>query len=238
MTLPVLYRDDHYIAVHKPPNLLVHRSWLASQETRFLLQMLRDQIGQRVYPVHRLDRATSGVIIFGLSADAARDLSHYFEHKQVRKVYHALARGWTDEQGEIDHPVRDRDEGGEPKAALTHYRRLARIELPYAVDRYPSSRYSLVEVRPQTGRRHQIRQHFKHIFHPLVGDTTYGNGRHNRFFREHFGLQRLLLVSCELGFSHPYNEQSITIRAEHETAWQPLLDDPRWQWDGTAHQGS
>ena len=231
MSLPVLYRDEHYIAVHKPPNLLVHRSWLASQDTRFLLQMLRDQIGQRVYPVHRLDRATSGVIIFGLSPDAARELTQAFEHKRVEKVYRALARGWTDEQGVIDHPVRDRDEGGEPKDAVTRYRRLARIELPYAVDRYPSSRYSLVEVWPQSGRRHQIRQHFKHIFHPLVGDTTYGKGSHNRFFRENFGLQRLMLVSCSLGFNHPYEGERIEIRARNEEEWQPLLADPRWHWD-------
>lgn len=231
MSLPVLYRDEHYIAVHKPPKLLVHRSWLASQETVFLLQMLRDQIGQRVYPVHRLDRATSGVIIFGLSPEAASALTTAFEQKRVEKIYRALARGWVDEEGEIDHPVRDRDEGGEAKDALTRYRRLGRIELPYAVDRYPSSRYSLVEVQPLSGRRHQIRQHFKHIAHPLLGDTSYGKGSHNRFFREHYGLERLLLSAVELHFSHPFVDRPISIQAEEETEWQPLLADSRWQWD-------
>lgn len=236
MSFPVLFQDAHYIAIHKPANILVHRSWLASQDTRFVLQELRDQIGQRVYPVHRLDRATAGVLIFGLTSTACRDLAQRFESGAVSKHYLALVRGWVDAQGVIDHPVTDRDEGGEPKPALTHYRRLGRIELPFAVDRYPSSRYSLVAVQPHSGRRHQIRQHFKHIFHPLVGDTTYGNGRHNRFFREQFGLHQLLLLSQRLVFEHPYSGEALVIHAGPEPAWQQLQALAGWDWEAGTRQ--
>jgi tRNA pseudouridine65 synthase len=228
MSLILLYRDEHYVAVHKPANLLVHRSWLASQERHFLLQALRDQIGQRVYPLHRLDRATDGVMIFGLHAEAAKALAGPFEERQVDKRYWAIVRGWAPLAGCIDHPVRDRDEGGDAKPAITDYRRLASVELPVAVDRYPSSRYSWVEVRPRTGRRHQIRQHFKHIGHPLIGDTSYGKGTHNRFFRERYGIQRLLLMSRQLSFTHPFSGQPVCITAEPEPAWRRLCEQLGW----------
>ncbi len=231
MSLQILFRDEHYIAIHKPANILVHRSWLASRDRRFVLQELRDQIGQRVYPVHRLDRATSGVLIFALTPAAGQRLSARFEAGEVAKDYLAVVRGWADTAGVIDHPVRDRDQGGAPREAVSRYRRLARIELPFAVDRYPSSRYSLVAVQPQTGRRHQIRQHFKHLSHPLLGDTTYGNGRHNRFFREHFAIHRLLLLARQLAFEHPDSGERIVIGAAPEPDWSRLLSLPDWQWE-------
>jgi len=232
MPLTLLYRDDRYVAVHKPPNLLVHRTWLASRDEQFLLQQLRDQIGQRVYPVHRLDRATDGVIIFGLDSAAARALADPFENHHVEKVYWAIVRGWVDEAGHIDHPVKDRDEGREPKDAQTDFRRLAQVELPVAVDRYPASRYSWVEIRPRTGRRHQIRQHFKHIGHPLIGDTSYGKGSHNRFFREHYGVERLLLMARSLGFEHPYTGERLSIQAEPEAQWRGLCEALGWAMPG------
>ena len=234
MSLTLLYRDDHYVAVHKPPNLLVHRSWLASRDERFLLQELRDQIGQRVYPLHRLDRATDGVMLFGLDAAAASALGGAFEGRQVDKVYWAIVRGWTDAAGSIDHPVRDKDEGGEARPALSHYRRLAQVELPVTVDRYPSSRYSWVEVRPETGRRHQIRQHLKHIGHPLIGDTSYGKGTHNRFFRERYGIDRLLLMARSLAFTHPYTGERLCIRAEPDVQWRGLCEALGWELSDTA----
>ncbi|MCB1802815.1 MAG: pseudouridylate synthase, partial [Gammaproteobacteria bacterium] len=179
MPLSILYRDDHYVAVDKPPGLLVHRSPI-SRDRVFALQMLRDQLGRRVYPVHRLDRATSGVLLFALDAISAQHMVARFDARQVGKEYLAVARGWVDSEGFIDHPVADQDASATAQPAQTRYRCLARIELPYAVDRYPTSRYSLLTVTPLTGRRQQIRKHFKHISHHLVGDTTHGNGRHNR----------------------------------------------------------
>lgn len=221
MPLKILYQDAHYVAIDKPPGLLVHRSPI-SRDQVFALQTLRDQLGRWVYPVHRLDRATSGVLVFGLSAESARRLVEQFESREVTKEYLAVARGWVDESGMIDHPVADEDGNGVAQAALTRYRRLATIELPFAVDRYPSSRYSLLSAMPETGRRQQIRKHFKHISHHLIGDTTHGNGRHNRFFRDHFGIQRLLLMSRRLDFRHPYAGGRTIITADSDDDWQTV----------------
>lgn len=216
----ILFLDNHYIAVDKPPGMLVHRSMLARHETRVVLQTLRDQIGRHVYPIHRLDRATSGVLLFGLNPDAARQLSPRLQTEAVKKTYRAVTRGWLDSAGSIDHPVRDRDEGGAAKPAITCYRKLAQIELAASVDRYPTSRYTLAEVRPLTGRRHQIRQHFKHISHHLIGDTTYGNGKHNRFFREQLGIWMLLLRATTLEFLHPYTGATLRIQAGTNEQWE------------------
>lgn len=218
--LEILYRDDRIVAIDKPAGLLVHRSDIDRHETRFAVQLLRDQLGRRVQPVHRLDRGTSGVLLFAFDADATRDLSRQFENDEVAKTYLAVVRGWPPESGVIDHPLTRRyDDYGRPLAnavpqpAITHYHRLAVAELPFAVDRYPTSRYALLELRPVTGRRHQLRRHLKHIAHPIVGDATYGKGRHNRFFAQQFGCDRLLLACIELTFRHPDSGERIAVRA-------------------------
>lgn len=219
--LTILHRDAHVVAVHKPPGLLVHRSAI-SRDSVFLLQRLRDQLGARVYPVHRLDRATSGVIVFGLDPGTAALLADGFATGKMVKGYLAVARGWVDAQGLIDHPVQDDEGRNAAKPARTRYRRVATLELPYPVDRYPSARYSLVAVEPLTGRRQQIRKHFKHISHHLIGDTTHGNGRHNRFFRNRFGIDRLLLQAQTLAFTHPVGGEHIQIEAVPDTAWRRI----------------
>ncbi len=221
MQLRILHQDAYYVAIDKPPGLLVHRSRI-SRDRVFAVQTLRDQIGHRVYPVHRLDRATSGVLIFGLSARAASRLSTQFQSHQVDKSYLAVARGWVDEAGLIDHPVADEEGGGLAQAAITRYRRMATVELPHPVDRYPSTRYSLMRIVPVTGRRQQIRKHFKHISHHLIGDTTHGNGRHNRFFRENYDIHRLLLMSWQLGFRHPYSQQRVLVSAAVDADWRKV----------------
>jgi tRNA pseudouridine65 synthase len=223
----VLFHDEHYVAVHKPPAVLVHRSWL-SQDDRFLLQMVRDRIGRRVYPVHRLDRATSGVIVFGLSSRAAERLHSAFGRQEAEKRYQAVVRGWPGATGVIDHPLDDPETGGPRRPALTRYRLLAQTELAEPVDRYPTARYGLVEARPLTGRRHQIRKHLKHISHHIVGDTTYGKGSHNRFFRERFGIHRLLLRAQSLGFNHPFTGERLLIRAAPEPDWDALMAALGW----------
>lgn len=235
--LPILFRDEHCIAVNKPAGLLVHRSLIDRHERRFAMQLLRDQIGQRVYPVHRLDKPTSGVLLFGLSSEAAQRLSASFSARGVAKTYLGVVRGHTEAQGLIDYPLKEqldkmtdrrarRDKA--PQPAVTAYRRLAVCELPYAVDRYPSSRYALLELRPQTGRKHQIRRHLKHIFHPLIGDTTYGNGKHNRLFRERFACPRLLLHAASLSFVHPYSGADCQLHAPLEDCFLHLLDELGW----------
>jgi tRNA pseudouridine65 synthase len=213
MTLPSLYLDDWLVAVHKPSGLLVHRTGLSRHETTFALQQVRDQLGCRVWPVHRLDRATSGLLLFARDADTARILSQQFETRAVEKTYLAIVRGWPDDAGRIDHPLEDvRDEGmpygdalpgGARQNALTRYQCLARASLPIACDRYPTSRYALLALSPETGRRHQIRRHLKHLSHPIIGDVRYGKGTHNRLFAEHFGVRRLLLAAVGLRVHHP-----------------------------------
>ncbi|MCB1788148.1 MAG: pseudouridylate synthase [Gammaproteobacteria bacterium] len=218
MPLNILFSDPFYVAIDKPSGLLVHRTAIARDRV-FALQQLRDQLRQRVFPVHRIDRATSGVLVFGRSADAARRLATAFEQRRVDKRYLAVVRGWTEPYGLIDHPVADDDGNRVAQAATTLYRRLATLELPIAVPPYRSARYSLISVKPLTGRRQQIRRHLKHISHHLIGDTTHGNGPHNRLFREHLGLQRMLLQAQRLAFVHPFHGTPIAISAPPDADW-------------------
>jgi tRNA pseudouridine65 synthase len=245
----LLYRDDDYVIVHKPAGLLVHRSPIDRRETRFALQLVRDLVGRHVYPVHRLDKPTSGLLAFGLSSPAARALAEAFAAGAVSKTYLAVVRGVVPDSGTIDHPlVEELDRYGDPlaepdkgpQAAVTSFRRLAEAELPFAVGRYPTSRYSLVAAAPQTGRRHQLRRHFKHLLHPIVGDTKYGEGRHNRFFRETFGCHRLLLAAVELAFTQPLSCQPLRIVAPPEGDYLRVLGELGWmatlpaEWRGGA----
>lgn len=226
--LQIIYQDDHLVAVNKPAGMLVHRSWLDKHETQFVMQTLRDQIGQHVFPVHRLDRPTSGVLLFALDSDTARLLSQQFEQHTIQKTYLAVVRGIIDTQGEIDYPLKPRldkiadkytDPNKAPEPAITHYQRLADIELPFvSCQRFATSRYSLVQLTPITGRKHQLRRHLKHIFHPIVGDTTYGDKVQNRAILTNIGTKRLLLHAYRLSFIHPITQQTTTITA-------PLDDD-------------
>ncbi|MBP6321669.1 MAG: pseudouridine synthase, partial [Giesbergeria sp.] len=177
--LHILWRDEHLVALYKPAGWLVHRTGLDAGETRFVLQTLRDQIGQRVYPVHRLDKGTCGVLVMALHSDAARALSQAFEQQRTHKRYLALVRGWLPDSAEVNHPLRpdDAPPDAPAQAAHTAFRCLARLELDESADgRHPSTRASLVEAVPTTGRRHQIRRHLKHLAHPILGDATHGKG--------------------------------------------------------------
>lgn len=231
-TLSVLYRDDYLIAIDKPAGLLVHPSWIDKQETRCAMMLLRDQIGQYVYPVHRLDKPTSGVLLFALSPAVARLLTESFTRKQVEKRYLTVVRGYTEEAGTIDHPLREKldrmtdqqaRQDKPPQTAVTEYRRLATLELPVRVDRYPSSRYSLLEARPLTGRKHQIRRHFKHLSHPIIGDTSYGKSNHNRLFAERFDSHRLLLAATRLQLSHPITRETLSLEAGLDPCFNSIV---------------
>ena len=230
--LPILYQDEHIVIIDKPSGLLVHRSLIDKRETRFALQMTRDQIGQYVYPVHRLDKPTSGVLVIALSSEVAAQLTEQFTQKQVSKKYVALVRGYTDDNGTIDYPLQEQldkiaDKNTKPdkpaQDAVTHYETLWKGEVPIPVGRYSSARYSLVSLTPETGRKHQIRRHMKHIFHPIIGDTTHGDGKHNNMFREQFALSRLLLVAKEIRFNHPESGESITISAPLGEEFERIL---------------
>lgn len=222
-TLPILYQDNDLIAIHKPAGLLVHKSPIDKYETHYAMQILRDQIGQWVYPLHRLDRPTSGVLLFGLSREVAQMMGQQFEQHQIQKTYQAIVRGYIAESGIIDHPIKPtadfksdkkRFAMKEPQEAVTEFSRLGTLEVPYCVDQFSTSRYSLVELSPKTGRKHQLRKHLKHLSHPIIGDPKYGKSRHNNFFKEHFDCHRLLLAATELHFTHPVNLTAVTIRAK------------------------
>jgi tRNA pseudouridine65 synthase len=214
--------------------LLVHRSPIDRHETRFALQLVRDQLGRRVHPVHRLDKGTSGALMFALDTDTARALTAAFTTREVTKRYRAIVRGWPAEAGVIDRALAAVEDDYiapgslESREAVTHYTRLATWELPVRIDRYPSSRYSLLELAPQTGRRHQLRRHLATESHPIVGDSTYGKGRHNRWFRERFGVQRLLLACTRLELAHPRTGKPLLVEAPLERQFAELvatLDD-------------
>ena len=236
--LPILYRDDHLVAIHKPSNLLVHRTSLDAHERRFAVQLLRDQLGRRVYPAHRLDKGTSGILLFGLTPEAGRAMSMAFEAQQVDKRYLAVVRGWPAESGEIDHALERRVDDAElwggsvpkgPQDALTRYRRLATAELPWQIDRYPTSRYALVELDPLTGRRHQLRRHLKHISHPIIGDATYGKGVHNRAFADAFGVSRLLLACVAMNLPHPVSGARLDLRCPLAEDFASVLQRLGWR---------
>ena len=238
ISLPILYQDEHLVAVNKPAGLLVHRTNLDRHETEIAMHIVRDQLGQWVYPFHRLDKATSGVLLFALDKETARRMTQSFTEGRVSKFYLAVVRGFTKDAERIDHPLReiadkmtgqnaDRDKPG--KEAVTEYRRLATVELPHPVGRYATARYSLIKASPLTGRNHQIRRHLKHIFHPVIGDTAYGDGKHNDFFRRQFDCHRLLLHAREIGFVHPYAGRLLTIEAPLDNVFNDLLEALQWQ---------
>lgn len=218
------------VALYKPAGWLVHRTGLDGGETRFVLQALRDQIGQHVYPVHRLDKGTCGVLVMGLHPAAARALAGSFARHAVHKRYLALVRGWTPAAGTIDQPLArdpERPSRGQPRLpALTRYRRLACHEWPFGDGRHPTSRYALLEVEPLTGRRQQIRRHFKQLAHPLVGDSTHGKGAHNRAVADWLGTQRLWLHALELAVPALDGRPPIIIAAPAGAEWASLLPAP------------
>ena len=219
----ILYQDDTLLVLNKPAGVPVHGSRMLEGRPATLTGMARDLAGRVVHAVHRLDRPVSGAILFAFDREALAALSGAFEHRQVEKRYLAVARGWVEERGVIDHPLlppRDERRGGEqPRDAVTRYERLDCAELPFAVPPYPAARYSLVSLWPDTGRRHQLRRHMKHISHHLVGDTTYGKGEHNRLFRERFGCDRLLLHSRFLCFRHPVSGLELKLSAPLDAAF-------------------
>ena len=220
--LPILFEDDDFIAIHKPPGILVHRTKI-SEDTQFVLQLLRQQIKQRIYPIHRLDRGTSGVLLFGKHKKAASLMGAVFMNKEIQKQYIAIIRGYVEKKSTINYAL-----AKEPhlpkKEAITHYQRLQQTELPVAISRYPSSRYSLVKVTLETGRRHQIRRHFSHLRHPIIGDKRHGDVKHNSYWRDHFGISRMLLHAQSLHFLHPISEKPLLITAAIDASFQAALD--------------
>ena len=209
-TLELLYLDERLCAIAKPAGIMVHRTGISADRV-FLVDLLRERLGRRIWTVHRLDRATSGVLLFALDVEMAAAMGRLFEAGAIAKRYLAVVRGWLDETGEIDKPLSGAR--NKTREALTRYRRIATVELPVPVPPHASARYSLAVVAPETGRTHQIRRHFNHISHPIVGDVNHGDRRHNRLFRARFGCHRLLLHAMSLEFPYPGSDRALNVQA-------------------------
>lgn len=235
MSLEILYRDEYIVAINKPSGMLVHRSEIDRHETRFVLQLLRNQLNQRVYPVHRLDKPTSGVLVFALSSEIASAMVKQWQQRAVDKRYLAIVRGYMPEFVHLDYAMRppvDKYARNEvekpPQEAITDFRLLDTIEIPVAIDKYPQSRYSLVEAIPKTGRKHQIRRHLKHLSHPIIGDARYGKGRHSRYFRDHLDSGRLLLHAWQLEILHPVSGEAMSFTASLDPVFTHLIQGFNW----------
>jgi tRNA pseudouridine65 synthase len=227
--LPILYQDAHLVAIDKPAGLLVHRTGLDAGETRFAVQLLRDQLGQPVWPLHRLDKGTSGVLLFALDADTASAGSSYFQSAlTVAKCYLAMVRGWPAEVGSIDHPLTRMADDARPSTraataqeAVTRFQRMATYALPLPYGPFGQTRCAMLALSPETGRRHQLRRHCKHIAHPILGDATHGKGPLNRAVASWLGIQRLWLHAHTLSLPHPWRGERLEIEAPVGPEWQP-----------------
>ncbi len=211
MELEILYQDDQLVAINKPNGLLVHRTRIANDASEFALQILRDQLDQHVFPCHRLDRKTSGVLLFAKDEMTNRIMQKKFADGQVNKKYVAIVRGYTPDAYTIDYPLKS--EKGILQQAITQYKTLARTEMPLHFSGQSTSRYSLVEIEPSTGRMHQIRKHFAHIFHPIIGDRPHGCNKQNKLFKDKWSMTTMMLHASLLKFQHPNNSEEVVISA-------------------------
>lgn len=221
--LEILYSDEHVVAINKPHGMAVHQSRMHPEDEVFALQTLRDQIGQHVYPAHRLDKKTSGVLLFGLSKTMDSALQSMFGAQEVKKTYHAIVRGYlSDNQGQIDYALTN--DRGQTQEAVTDYEVLEQFEITHAIGKHPTSRYSLLELKPQTGRFHQLRKHMAHIHHPIIGDRPHGCNKQNRYWKHEFQHDTMLLHAKVLCFTHPVTKKQMVIEAPYSEEFERGLE--------------
>jgi tRNA pseudouridine65 synthase len=225
--LQIIYQDDDLVAINKPHGLLVHRSSIANDATEFALQLLRDQLNRRVFPAHRLDRKTGGILLFALSKEVEKLMQMQFQENLVNKKYLAIVRGHTPDEEVINYPLRK--ENGTSQEAFTKYKTLARAELDVPFGSHPTSRYSLVEAKPETGRMHQLRKHFSHIFHPIIGDRTHGCNKQNKLFKERWELETMLLHASQVSFNHPVTGKPVHIEAALQDEFLRVMGIMGWR---------
>lgn len=224
--LQILFRDEYLVAINKPHGLLVHRSPIAMDASEFALQLLRDQINHWVNPVHRLDRKTGGILLFALNKEIEISMHQQFAENRVSKKYLAIVRGHTQDSEEIDYPLRK--ENGVLQDAFTRYITLERAEIDVAFGAHLTSRYSLVEARPQTGRMHQLRKHFAHIHHPIIGDRPHGCNKQNKLFKDTWEMTTMLLHASELSFEHPVSGKAVQIKAPLQDEFNRVIKLMGW----------
>lgn len=223
----ILRHEPDFVAIEKPPGFHVHQPEYprrrVSQEI-VCLPNLRDQLQSYLYPVHRLDVGTDGVLVFALTKEAAGNFCRQFQDGSVKKTYFAICRGYTPDDGVIDIPL-ELDSTGIPVESLTRFRTHARVELPHAVGkRHATARYSLVEAFPETGRFHQVRRHMARLSHPLIGDCMHGDSHHNRFFRTVLECPGLWLKAKSIEFRHPITSQPVRIESAWTERWKKVFD--------------
>jgi len=235
--LEILYKDKYLVAINKPSGLLVHKSMIDRHEIYFAMKILRDQIEQWVYPIHRLDKPTSGVLLFALDSETAKIMSEQFKAHTIEKTYIAVVRGYAPDEGVIKHALtekldkiadKDASKVKEGQEAITAFKKLDEVELDFSVGRYDKTRYSLVELKPKTGRKHQLRRHMKHINHHMLGDTKYGRGEHNKFIRKRYNMHRLLLHAKSLEVRHPYTHEKMLIEAPFDEIFKMISREFGW----------
>jgi len=220
--LEILYQDDYIVAVNKPHGLLVHQSSIARDAKEFALQILRNQLNKTVYPSHRLDRKTSGILVFALDKATDSTMQQKFQNREVEKKYLALVRGFAPQEITVNYALKNDNEV--LQEAVSYFKTLTYFEMNAPFGKHKTSRYSLVEAIPETGRMHQLRKHFAHIFHPIIGDRPHGCNKQNKFWLENFQMNTMLLHASELSFVHPYSEEKITIKADISEEFQRVLD--------------
>ncbi len=230
MDLEIIYNDDYCICVNKPNNVVVHHSYLSRNisDEQSLLQLLETQFGEKFHPVHRLDRKTSGIMILTNNTENVSKFQALFTNKEIQKTYYGIVRGHAPEKKVIDSPVKGKD-GKSYKEALTHLKTLATITLDIPVKPYDSSRYSLVEMEPKTGRMHQLRAHTLKISHPLIGDAKYGDKNHDLMFETNFGWKNLFLHAGRLSFKHPFTNKIVNLKSEFPEDWNSLFKKFDWK---------
>lgn len=228
--LPVLYVDAHIAVVNKPAGVMAHDSKLARGETDFVADRLRVQFGKPIFLIHRLDRATSGCLLVAFDRESASTLGKVLMSREVEKDYLAVCRGWPEPDFTVDHAIDGGPGKPEKKPALTRFVRLATGELPLPSGEFETSRYALLRCQPETGRFRQIRRHLKHAFHHLIGDTSHGDGRHNRHFRMQ-GVHRMLLHAVRLSFPHPMTGERIEAVAPLDAEFRKAFALFGWEED-------
>ncbi len=225
--LEIIYQDEYLVAINKPHGLLVHQSSIARDATEFALQMLRDQLGKHVSPVHRLDRKTSGILLFAFDKVSETFMQQQFMNSETDKRYLAIVRGYTEDSMDIDYPLAK--ENGTLQEAFTHFKTLDRAEIEVPFGKHATSRYSLVEAKPLTGRMHQLRKHFSHILHPIIGDRTHGCNKQNKLFKERWQMETMLLHASELTFIHPVGADRIHLHANIHAEFKRMMDMMKMQ---------
>jgi len=228
--LAICYEDEYILAVLKPNNVLVHHSSMARNQSdeKSLIQLLFDVYQLPFYPIHRLDRKTSGIILFAKKKEFVAPFQALFVNNQIQKIYYGIVRGHIAELGKIDTPVKGRD-ANIHKEALTYFKCIETVELNIPVHPYDNSRYSLVQLTPKTGRLHQLRIHLNKIAHPLIGDPKYGDRFHNRMFESEFDCSNLFLHAKQLDFIHPFTNKKLSIIANFPNNWSYMFEQFKWE---------